>query len=537
MKLDATTPAPHAPGEELERCLRDAGYTPPRRALGALIVALAELGEGEAKAVERAIARAGAPAVDAILAVFRSGPAEPALLRLCERLASETRDGRLFEPLVAALTDPRPHYRKLAARALGKLQDTRAEEPLLAALGRPGDGPERKSIIDALGVLGGERSLKALELVTAGEADLVRRVKRASLSIERRRVRELPAQLLFDAPLEAPCRVEVSCRAGLSGVLAAELAGALAPVVQGPAVVTLEHRGTLGELLAARTALEFACVVPLLATDTLEPAERIAEALTRPATLSIFERWTRGLPRFRLAWTSSGHRRSLQWAVASAVRRRTSALLNDSRQALWTVRAAPDATGELRIVPRLDPDPRFVHRLGAVRAASHPTIAAALARVAAARPDDVVWDPFVGSGLELAELARLGSVRELWGSDLDAGALEVARANLAAAGGAAARLRQVDALAWAPENVSLIVTNPPMGRRLARDGSIDALLTGFVRHAARALRPGGRLVWLSPLAAKTERAAREAGLEVKQGPDVDMGGFAAKLQTFTRSAR
>jgi len=533
LKVDATRPVPDAPGGELERCLRDPGYTPPRRALGALIAGLAGLGEEEAKAVERALARAGAPAVDALLEAFGSEPREPALLRFCERLASETRDRRLFEPLVAALSAPQPHCPKLAARALGKLQDERAEEPLLAALGRAADGPERKSIIDALGALGSERSLKALELVTAGDADLLRRVKRASLSIERRRVRELPAQISFDAPLEAPWTIELSCRAGLSGVLASELGGSFAPSVHGPGAVRLEHRGTLGELLAARTALELACVVPLV-SGASDPAERIAEALTRPATLSIFERWTRGLPRFRIAWTASGHRRSLTWAVASAVRRRETALLNDSRQALWTVRAAPDASGELRLVPRLDPDPRFAYRLGAVRAASHPTVAAALARVAAARGDDVVWDPFVGSGLELAELARLGSVRELWGSDLDAGALEVARANLAAAGVAGVRLRQADALAWAPDGVSLIVTNPPMGRRLARDGSLDALLTGFVRHAARVLRPGGRLVWLSPLAAKTERAAREAGLAVTLGPDVDMGGFTAKLQTIRR---
>ena len=537
MKLDATRPSPRAPGEELERCLRDAGYTPPRRALGALIAGLAGLGEDEAKAVERALARAGAPAVEASLEAFGSEPAEPALLRFCERLASETRDRRLFEPLVAALSDPRALCRKLAARALGKLQDERAEEALLAALGRASDGPERKSMIDALGTLGGERSLLALELVAAGDADLLRRVKRAALSIERRQLRELPAQLSFDVPLAAPCPIELGCRAGLSGVLASELGVRFAPIVQGPGAVRLAHGGTLGELLVARTALEVACVVPLIGSGTPDPAERIAEALTRPATLSIFERWTRGLPRFRIAWTAPGHRRSLAWAVASAVRTRTSALLNDSRQALWTVRAAPDASGELRIVPRLDPDPRFAYRLGAVRAASHPTVAAALARVAAAQPDDVVWDPFVGSGLELAELARLGSARELWGSDLDAEALEVARANLAAAGVAGARLRQADALAWAPEGVSLIVTNPPMGRRLARDGSIETLLTGFVRHAARVLRPGGRLVWLSPLPAKTERAAREAGLTLLAGPDVDMGGFVAKLQTLTRGSR
>lgn len=524
-----------AAGTELARCLEDPGYTPPRRALSALIAVLDELPEEQAKVVERAIARAGETALEAALAAFEPGAAGPGLLRLFERLASECQDRRLFEPLAAALEDRRPHRRKLAARALGKLHDERAEAPLIAALGRAADGPERKSIVDALGALGGTETLTALEGI-AGDADLERRAARARLLVERRLARELPAQLALDAALDAPVRVELSCRAGLSAVLASELASGWAPVVAGPSAVVVEHRGTLGELLAARTALELALLVPLANARETEPAERIAEALTRGETLALFQRWTRGRARFRLAWTLPGHRRALQWAVAQAVRRRTQALINDSRAALWTVRAAPDASGELRLVPRLDPDPRFGYRLGAVRAASHPTIAAALARFAAARPDDVVWDPFVGSGLELAEIARLGSVRALWGSDVDAAALDVARANLEAAG-VAARLRQADALGWAPDGVSLIVTNPPMGRRLARDGSLEALLTGFVRHAARVLRDGGRLVWLSPLAEKTARAARAAGLDVDAGPDVDLGGFVAQLQTLTRSAR
>jgi uncharacterized protein with von Willebrand factor type A (vWA) domain len=75
-----------------------------------------------------------------------------------------------------------------------------------------------------------------------------------------------------------------------------------------------------------------------------------------------------------------------------------------------------------------------------------------------------------------------------------------------------------------------------MGRRVARDGSIATLLEGFVKHAARVLVPSGRMVWLSPLAAKTERAARSAGLRVIAGPDVDMGGFSARLQVFVRPA-
>ncbi|MFY0536671.1 TRM11 family SAM-dependent methyltransferase [Nannocystis pusilla] len=112
-------------------------------------------------------------------------------------------------------------------------------------------------------------------------------------------------------------------------------------------------------------------------------------------------------------------------------------------------------------------DPRFSYRSGDVPAASHPTIAAALARLAEVRQDDVVWDPFVGSGLELCERGLLGPAASLLGTDLDPRALAVAAANLRNAG-LRAELTQADATTHRPAGVTLIVTNPPMGRRVHR---------------------------------------------------------------------
>lgn len=220
-------------------------------------------------------------------------------------------------------------------------------------------------------------------------------------------------------------------------------------------------------------------------------------------------------------------------ALAQSVQRRTTALLNDTERAPWTVRARSDGRGELLLLPRIDRDPRFAYRQRDVRAASHPTIAAALARASELRPDDVVWDPFTGSGLELIERALRGPFAELWGTDIDPKALAAARANLDAAG-LRANLVQHSALDFAPPGVTLIISNPPMGRRVARDGTLADLLANFIRHAARTLRPRGRLVWLSPLPRHTARAAREAALSVHEGPDIDLGGFHARLQTYRR---
>jgi tRNA G10 N-methylase Trm11 len=78
--------------------------------------------------------------------------------------------------------------------------------------------------------------------------------------------------------------------------------------------------------------------------------------------------------------------------------------------------------------------------------------------------------------------------------------------------------------------VSLILTNPPMGRRVARDGSLRGLLERFIERASLVLNPGGRLVWLSPLGARTERLLQRSGFAVTRVTTVDMGGFSAELE-------
>lgn len=537
------TPGPaDATFPELERCLADSGYTPPLRALPQLVRALAELPEDAAGPLERALARAGAPALEAAINALQSEPsASPArLLSLLARGAAalagpgQTPPETLLPTLVAALQHPRVEGRKLAARALGKLGDARAEAPLLTALDAA-QSAERKAIVDALGAVGGSAAAARLTSLETTETDLERRRQRARLMIERRQSRA-EAGVAIGAPLGRNYRVALACRDGLADILASELERAFRPVRRGAARVDVEHAGSLSELLTARTALDVALVFSLPARDARAPEQRIAEVLTQPDCLHALARWTHGTPRFRVSWLGAGHRRALSWALARAVRERTSAIVNDPNDAAWTLRAPPDGLGELHLVPRLVPDPRFDYRHADVPAASHPTLAAALARFAQIAPADVVWDPFVGSGLELIESARLAAVRHLYGTDLDVRALAAARANLEAAR-VDAQLVSVDALTFTPPAApTLIITNPPMGRRVARDGSLATLLETFLEHARRVLAPGGRVVWLSPLPERTAQRARQLGFHVDAGPDVDMGGFTARLQRLTRPA-
>jgi 23S rRNA G2445 N2-methylase RlmL len=324
--------------------------------------------------------------------------------------------------------------------------------------------------------------------------------------------------------------MRVECRRGLAPLLADELA-AFGAVERAPHAVEFTHSGTLRDLLRARTALSFGIAVGKGGAD---PAQ-IAQVITSERVLSGLAAWTDGRPRFRIEWLGKGHQRAASWAIAREVSRRTDALVNDSRAANWVLEVSASSSSALRFVPSLDADPRFAYRTRDVPAASHPTIAAALARVARVEAHDVVWDPFVGSGLELVERALLGPYRKLIGSDLDPRALDAARANLTAANARDFELVEADVRQFSPDSVTLVISNPPMGRRVARDGSLPALVEAFVGQIAKTLTRSGRAVFLSPLPDRTEAWAKEKGLTFARGASVDLGGFYAEIQTLKRS--
>lgn len=519
---------------EFTRCLEDPGYTPPVRALDSLLPLLENAEPEGAAHLERVLARAGVPA--ALHALERLSSADAAarqrLLSLVGRIATETLSGLFLDPLLRILADPEPRCRRIAIRALGNLGDRSAEIPLIAALGREAP-PEQRAIVEALGKVGAEAADRALEALNANDPDFSRRVLKARLLIERRTSRTAAPALAFDAPLGRVTNVSAVCRAGLAELLAEELAEFGAQAV-GSERVDGAFAGSLSKLLVARTALEFGFRVSV--EPHADPAEAIARALSSAEALEVFTTFTQGTPKFRLAWLEGGSQRALTWRVVQELRDRRPGLVNDPRNACWTVRASLRER-ELWLVPRLQPDPRFSYRVRDVPGASHPTIAAALARIGAETPSRVVWDPFVGSGLELIERARLGPWTRLIGSDLDANALDAAAANLSSAAVSGVELVRADARTLRVQDVDLILTNPPMGRRVVRDGSLDDLLDAFIENAARALVSGGRLIWLSPNERRTARAATSAGLIVKNGPNVDLGGFFARLQVFTKPER
>src|SRR5262249_11449879 len=127
----------------------------------------------------------------------------------------------------------------------------------------------------------------------------------------------------------------------------------------------------------------------------------------------------------------------------------------------------------------------------------------------------------------------LGPYERLVGTDVDPRAIAAARKNLERAGIERVTIEQGDACESSPEGVTVILTNPPMGRRVERGRHAD-LLDRFVTHAARVLVPGGALVWLVPEPERIRARAKAEGLHLDRAFTVDMGGFSAELSVYVK---
>ena len=269
-----------------------------------------------------------------------------------------------------------------------------------------------------------------------------------------------------------------------------------------------------------------------------EAINPIALRIASNRTRDLLAAFTDGAFRYRIEMDPALGDAELVRKIGAEVHRFDPKILNDPKESPWSVDvfAAPGgASVELR--PRLSPDPRLDYRLGEVAAGSHPPLAAAMARLAGSYVGEVAWDPFCGSGIELIERAMLGGASRVIGTDLSAEAIEIARKNFEAAAVPGVRgtficgdFREYTKI---PElgigGASLVITNPPMGRRIPI-ADMRGLIVNLFNAAAKVLRPGGRLVFPNPL--KLEAPERSLRL-ISRNP-VDLGGFECQLEMWVK---
>ena len=535
----------------LSEALHDPGFTPRRRDLASLIELLAVGEARRARLVEAAILRIGPVVGEALEQAFTVAkpPLRGRLMRILGRWAltcPERIDG-----VLQALGDADAKTQRNAIIAAGKLDDPRVLGRLLQLARGEDRLPHLRSLTDALGKVGGVQALEWLrELDDRGDPELVRLRTKALLIAERTLARTLDSggQVDLQAQVERPIAVEFRCRAGLEELLIDEILalGSLQlqlqlknPTAIAQGVVGARFAGPLGDLFKIRLALEVS--FPLSGSGTLprrgDEVSVVVDRLAQPALRECLRRWTRGAIRYRLDLVG-GHRRAEVWRIAEQLRRVAPELINDPTASTWEIRTRRvDRELVISLVPRAVDDPRFAYRCGDVPAASHPTIAAALARMVTGTgtgEQAVIWDPFVGSGLELCERGLLGPYGRLWGSDIDGQALEVARANLESAGLDRVELLRGDACELSiAGGVSAIITNPPLGRRVHR-GVAQSLLCDALPNLARNLRVGGCLVWITPEPRRTAPVAEGVGLRLERWQRIDLGGFAATVERWRR---
>ena len=439
------------------------------------------------------------------------------------------------------LNDPEEKVRRYAMTALPKLGGSAEEEKdLLGLLAASVSDREKKHLGQALEKIGG-----AATVAQAGMyGGLARTIQKAQANFARF---EEPGSISLDVELpdQNQFLIHLRCRRGLERILEAEVtehAGAdkkfrTRRTEQGLVVLEAIAPFRLSDLFSFRC---FASVAFLLGSH--EQSENEADALSRliasPRTLSLLQTLTEGPIRYRLDFSARGHQRGLVREVTDRVFELCPALINDSRHAPWQIDIHQNAREAfVELTPKLRPDPRFSYRRQDVPAASHPPLAAAMARLAGHMHNEAVWDPFCGSGLELIECALRGGVVRVIGTDRSADAIQITEQNFQSALSRDVTARFVCSdfrdhariAGLEPGSISLVISNPPMGRRVPIP-NLPGLIKDLFIAASEVLKPGGRLVFANPL------PVAPMGLPLRRDfqQKVDLGGFSVHVERYIR---
>jgi 23S rRNA G2445 N2-methylase RlmL len=215
-------------------------------------------------------------------------------------------------------------------------------------------------------------------------------------------------------------------------------------------------------------------------------------------------------------------------------------LAPDEGDLLLRLRRSADREGWEALV-RLSPRPlatrawRVCNRPGALNA----TLAHAMVRMSAPRPDDALLNLACGSGTLLVERLALMPARSAIGCDIDRAALECAQRNLVAAGyDRQVRLEPWDAtrLPLADRSATLICADLPFGQLIGSHADNTALYPQIFAEATRVAAPAARMVLLTHEVRLLEGVARDYAQDwrVETMLRVRSGGMAPRVYLLRR---
>lgn len=429
------------------------------------------------------------------------------------------------------LNDSEEKIRRYAVAALPKVgREDADEQELLTLAHKASSDREKQHVAKALGKIGGVETLRHAKTLPA---QTIQRVKATVVRAE------MASAIKLDAEIRKLNEIEMllRSRAGLETFVHDEAKEFVRTHKQfrivdtKTALVLLKPIApfTLAEIFSMRCFGELSFSLGVTRGQTL-PA--IADLVTSAAAVNVMRTVTDGPIRYRLDFVSKGHQRAAVRELAQLIYARNPELINGGGDTPWTIEIGSSARGyRVELVPKINPDPRFIYRRRDIPAASHPPLAACMARLAGPREGEIVWDPFCGSGVELIERCLLGGVKKVIGTDLSGEAIEIARQNFAAAGikNVESQFGCTDFRNFDPGEVTLIITNPPMGKRVPIP-NLRGLIGDLLQSAASVLAPGGRLVFANPVKA----LAPPPSLKRDFSRLIDFGGFHCHLEKFVR---
>jgi predicted RNA methylase len=359
---------------------------------------------------------------------------------------------------------------------------------------------------------------------------------------------EAPASIRLDAKIKETrkLRIHLRTRRGMEPFVRDELLAhprlrsrfKIIRTSPGCVALTALRPFTLAEVYELRTFGSVNFVLGVVPEREAKHTEKMAEIIASEPTQHLCRMLTEGQPRYRLQFMRAKVPPRKVQAIVNHAFALCPDLLNDPRQSPWAIEIFPEKVGQsVELRPRVLPDPRFTYRVDDVPASTHPPLAAAMAQLGGIEPDEVIWDPFCGSGLELIERARLGGVDSIIATDIDDHAIEVARQNFESAGIASEKIalhrgdfRNYEKVTGiTPGSISLILANPPLGRRI-RVEDLKGFMTEFYQIAAKTLRPGGRLVFINPL----KLDSPDSTLKLEARHLVDLGGFDCRVERWVK---
>lgn len=449
----------------------------------------------------------------------------------------------------ALLEDPSEKIRRYAMQALPKLGTTNSEETALLRLWEKAQNDREQDVINqTLERVGGRSTLARIAHDTDSkktpslhrlEANIARNSRAGTLALE--------------APLNdvRDVRILLRCRSGLADFIQEELAQnrsgrqrfepTAVATQKADSLELIPHKSfTLQNLLSMRcwSTLSFTLGhLPALAHPGAPlPVPELVRLASSSLAWKLMRAFTSGPIRYRWEFPARRISESMARALSEGVHSRQSDLLNDTREALWEIRVeeTPRHVG-IHLLPKFRPDPRFAYRTGDVPAASHPPLAAAMARLGqigstSFHGQEQVWDPFCGSGLELAECLLRAPLLRVYGTDLEVDACRVASANVTAALAlarwerppeihfAACDFRDARQRGIPNDTLTLILTNPPLGKRVPQK-DLEDLMRSLFTLAGELLVPGGRLVLVNPGKPYTDHAT----LRLEWSRRIDLG--------------